>query len=69
MYAGFAGINGLRLLRPYAEFGLKQPVLGNPTVVDAGILRTMGDEALGGYSASGYSAELDTPENSASSRP
>ena len=30
---------------------------------DEGILRTMGDEALGVYSASWYSAELDTPEN------
>ena len=63
VYAGFAGINGLRFLKPYAEFGLKKPVLGNPTAVDEGILKSMGDEALGVISASWYSAEIDTPEN------
>jgi branched-chain amino acid transport system substrate-binding protein len=63
VYAGFAGINGLRFLKPYAEFGVKKTVLGNPTAVDEGILKIMGDEALGVYSASWYSAELDTPEN------
>jgi branched-chain amino acid transport system substrate-binding protein len=64
LYAGFAGINGLRFLKQYAEFGMtKTPVFGNPTAVDEGILRNMGDEALGVYSASWYSAELDTPEN------
>jgi len=64
VYAGFAGINGLRFLKQYSEYGLtKTPVFGNPTSVDEGILRNMGDEALGVYSASWYSAELDTPEN------
>jgi len=38
-------------------------VFGNPTCVDEGVLRNMGDEALGVYSASWYSAALDTPEN------
>ena len=63
VYAGFAGINGLRFLRQYAEFGMKAPVFGNPTCVDEGVLKNMGDEALGVYSASWYSAELDTPDN------
>ena len=63
VYAGFAGINGLRFLKQYADYGIKKPVFGNPTCVDEGILRNMGDEALGVYSASWYSAELDTPEN------
>jgi branched-chain amino acid transport system substrate-binding protein len=63
VYAGFAGINGLRFLKQYAEYGLKKPVFGNPTCVDEGILKNMGDEALGVYSASWYSAEIDTPEN------
>jgi branched-chain amino acid transport system substrate-binding protein len=63
VYAGFAGINGLRFLKTYAEYGNRKTVLGNPTAVDEGILRTMGDEALGVVSASWYSAELDTPEN------
>jgi len=64
VYAGFAGINGARFLKQYAEFGLTRiPVLGNPTCVDEGILRNMGDEALGVYSASWYSAAIDTPDN------
>jgi len=64
VYAGFAGINGLRFLKVYSEYGRsKTPVFGNPTCVDEGVLRNMGDEALGVYSASWYSAALDTPEN------
>jgi len=64
VYAGFAGINGLRFLKQYSEYGYKKiPVFGNPTCVDEGVLRNMGDEALGVYSASWYSAVLDTPEN------
>jgi branched-chain amino acid transport system substrate-binding protein len=64
VYAGFAGINGLRFLKQYSEYGLsKTPVFGNPTCVDEGVLRNMGDEALGVYSASWYSAALETPEN------
>jgi branched-chain amino acid transport system substrate-binding protein len=63
VYAGFAGTNGLRFLRTYKEYGSQAPVLGNPTCVDEGILKNMGDEALGVYSASWYSADLDTPDN------
>src|SRR5258706_3122724 len=64
VYAGFAGINGLRFLKQYSEYGYKKiPVFGNPTCVDEGVLRNMGDEALGVYSASWYSAALETPEN------
>jgi branched-chain amino acid transport system substrate-binding protein len=63
VYAGFAGINGLRFLKQYADYGMKKPVFGNPTSVDEGVLKNMGDEALGVYSASWYSAEIDTPEN------
>ena len=63
VYAGFAGINGLRFLKQYAEYGLKQAVFGNPTCVDEGVLKNMGDEALGVYSASWYSAQIDSPGN------
>jgi branched-chain amino acid transport system substrate-binding protein len=63
VYAGFAGTNGLRFLRTYKEYGLAFPVLGNPTCVDEGVLKNMGDEALGVYSASWYSADTDTPDN------
>ncbi len=63
VYAGFAGTNGLRFLKQYKEYQMKATVLGNPTCVDEGILKNMGDEALGVYSASWYSAGIDSPDN------
>ncbi len=63
VYAGFAGSNPLRFLRTYREYGLKNPVFGNPTLVDEGILKNMGDEALGVYSASWYTVDRDAPDN------
>lgn len=63
VYASFAGANGLRFLRQYAEYGLKIPVLGNMTTVDEGILKNIGDEAVGVVSGGWYSAAIDTPEN------
>src|SRR5439155_26481335 len=65
IYAGFAVINGLRYLMPYSGYGLeaKITVLGNPTCVDEGVLKNMGDEALGVVTASWYSATIDTPDN------
>ena len=63
IYAGFAGSNPLRFLRAYKEYGLKQTLFGNPTFVDEGILKNMGDEALGVYSASWYAVDRDTPDN------
>ncbi len=63
VYAGFAGSNPLRFLRTYSEYGQKKPVFGNPTLVDEGILKNMGDEALGVYSASWYTVDRDTPDN------
>jgi branched-chain amino acid transport system substrate-binding protein len=63
VYAGFAGTNGVKFLKQYKEYQLKPTVLGNPTCVDEGVLRVMGDEALGVYSASWYSAALETPDN------
>jgi branched-chain amino acid transport system substrate-binding protein len=63
VYAGFAGSNPLRFLRTYKEFGLKLPVFGNPTCVDEGVLKNMGDEALGVYSESWYATDQNTPDN------
>jgi branched-chain amino acid transport system substrate-binding protein len=65
VYAGFAGANGLRFLRQFSEYGLKSKiaVLGNPTCVDEGVLKNMGDEALGVVTASWYTATIDTPDN------
>src|SRR5437762_1596782 len=63
VYAGFAGANGFRFMRQYREYGLKLPVLGSMTTADEGILRQMGDEAIGVVSGGWYSAGIDSPEN------
>jgi branched-chain amino acid transport system substrate-binding protein len=63
IYAGFAGANGFRFLRQYREYGMKVPVLGSMTTADEGILKQMGDEAMGVVTAGWYSAGLDTAEN------
>jgi branched-chain amino acid transport system substrate-binding protein len=65
VYAVFAGANGLRFLKQYSEYGLAGtlPVLGHITTIDEGILKNMGEEALGVVSSGWYSAALDTPTN------
>src|SRR5438874_5271170 len=63
IFAGFAGANGLRFLRQYKEYGMKLPVLGSMTSADEGILRNMGDEALGVVSGGWYAAGIDSPDN------
>src|SRR5438034_1853747 len=62
VYAGFAGSNPLRFLRAYREYGMKPIVMGNPTLTDEGILKNMGDEAIGVYTASWYPVDRDTPD-------
>ena len=64
VFMGFAGSNPVRFMRAYAGLGLKHiPLLGGWTAMDDALLNSLGDEALGVYSASNYSAELDTPSN------
>ncbi len=65
IYTGFAGSNPLRFLKQFADYALKGKVavLGNTTMTDEGILKAMGDEAVGVYSAGWYAAGLDTPDN------
>lgn len=65
VYMAFAGINGLRFMRQYAEYGLhgRIPLLGGMTSADESLLKNMGDEALGVITSSFYSAQLDYPAN------
>src|SRR5215471_16169417 len=63
VYAGFAGANGFRFLRQYHEYGMKIPVLGSMTTADEGILKQMGDEAIGVVTGGWYAAGIDSPEN------
>jgi branched-chain amino acid transport system substrate-binding protein len=65
VYIGFAGVNGLRFLKQFAEYGMKAKiaVLGNTTSVDEGILKNMGDEAVGVVTAGWYAAGIDSDDN------
>jgi branched-chain amino acid transport system substrate-binding protein len=65
VFAGFAGGNGIKFLKQYKEYGLqgKIPVLASMTTVDEGILKSMGDEALGVISAGWYSATVNNANN------
>ncbi len=67
VYMAFAGVNGLRFMRQYEEFGLHGsiPLLGGMTSADESILRNMGNEALGVISSSFYSAELPSAASQA----
>ena len=60
---GFAGSNPLRFMKQYANFGLKLPVVGGETAGDDALLRSLGDEAIGMYSCSPYTLDLDTESN------
>ena len=60
---GFAGSNPLRFMKAYANFGLRLPVMGGETAGDDALLRSFGDEAIGLYSCSPYTLDLDTDSN------
>ena len=65
VFAAFAGGNGIKFLKQYNEYGMKGkiPLLGAMTTVDEGVLKSMGDEALGVVSAGWYTAAIDKPNN------
>jgi branched-chain amino acid transport system substrate-binding protein len=65
VFAGFAGSNGVKFLKQYNEYGLKGkiPVLGTMTTVDEGVLKMMGDEAVGVVSSGWYSAGIANASN------
>lgn len=65
VFAAFAGGNGIKFLKQYNEYGMKAkiPVLAAMTTVDEGILKSMGDEALGVVSTGWYAADINNPDN------
>jgi branched-chain amino acid transport system substrate-binding protein len=65
VFAGFAGGNGIKFLKQYNEYGMKAkiPMLASMTTVDEGILKSMGDEALGVISTGWYAAGINNPDN------
>lgn len=65
VFIAFAGANGTRFLKQYREYGVKLPVLASMTAVDEGILKNMGDEALGVVSTGWYASTIDSAANKA----
>jgi len=65
VFFGYAGSNGFRFLRQLNEYGLKGKfgLAGGHSSLDESVLRNMGDEALGVYTACPYSADLANPIN------
>ena len=65
VFAAFAGGNGIKFLKQYNEYGMKAkiPVIGAMTTVDEGVLKSMGDEALGVISSGWYAASLANADN------
>jgi len=65
VYAAAAGADALRLVRQYADAGLKErlPLVGSGNFTDEHVLRNMDDTALGIITALHYSAALATPAN------
>ncbi len=65
VYASFSGAAALRLVKQYQEYGLKGRIalIGQGTVTDEHVLPSMGEEAVGVFTALVYSGALDTPEN------
>jgi branched-chain amino acid transport system substrate-binding protein len=65
VFFGFAGSNPVKFLRAYNDIGAKAkfPLLGGWTTMDDALLKSLGDEALGVYSASSYSSAFESESN------
>ena len=65
VFNGFAGSNPVKFMRAYADLGLKDkiPLLAGWKAMDDALLRSLGDEAVGVYSAAYYSADSSSDSN------
>jgi branched-chain amino acid transport system substrate-binding protein len=65
VFVQFAGEDAINFAKAYAEAGLKDklPLIGSGTFTDEGVLRSMGDEALGVVTVLHYSAVAPTAAN------
>jgi branched-chain amino acid transport system substrate-binding protein len=66
-YTWLAGIDAIRFVQQYQEFGLKKrlPLFGYNVITDGPYLPSIGDAALGIITVGHYSYTLDTPKNRA----
>src|SRR5262245_54729982 len=63
VFFGFAGSNPVKFLRAYSDIGMKLPLVAGWTAMVDALLKSLGDEALGVYSASYYSVSYDSESN------
>jgi branched-chain amino acid transport system substrate-binding protein len=63
VFFGFAGSNPVKFLRAYSDIGMKLPLVAGWTAMDDALLKSLGDEAIGVYSASYYSETYDSESN------
>src|SRR3989441_6023855 len=65
VFNGSAGSNPVKFMRSYADLGVKAriPLLGGWTAMDDALLKSLGDEAVGVFSAHWYSADAETASN------
>jgi branched-chain amino acid transport system substrate-binding protein len=65
VFNAFAGSNPLRFMRGFADLGLKAKLTltAGWTAMDDALLKSVGEEAVGVYSAHWYSADYDSPSN------
>lgn len=60
---GFAGSNPLRFMKAYAGAGLKYPVVAGEAGADDALLKSFGEEAIGLYSCTPYTLDLENDAN------
>jgi branched-chain amino acid transport system substrate-binding protein len=61
----FPGVDAVRFLKQYADYGIKLPMFGFTVTVDETVLPAEGASALGFIGASQYFSTIDIPENQA----
>ena len=61
----FPGVDAVRFLKQYADYGVKLPLFGFTVTVDETVLPTEGKSALGFIGAAQYFSTIDSPENQA----
>ena len=65
VFSGLGGSNPLKFLKTYQELGLKDkvPLTGGWTLMDDTLLKAMGDDAIGTYSANWYTPDYNSSSN------
>jgi branched-chain amino acid transport system substrate-binding protein len=65
VFSGLGGSNPVKFLRTYSDIGLREkiPMTGGWTLMDDALLKSMGDEVIGVYSANWYTPDFNSPSN------